>query len=72
MQNIQDLKEKIFFESQNIISILGKTNSVDELISKHDLLHDLAEKIAFLKLLNKNLEQYSQENSNFSDVNKLI
>lgn len=68
MQNIQDLKEKIFFESQNIISILGKTNSVDELISKHDLLHDLAEKIAFLKLLNKNLEQYSQENSNFSEV----
>lgn len=67
MQNIQDLKDKIFFESKNIIGILGKTNNVDELISKQDQVNDLAEKIAFLKLLNKNLEQYRQENSAFSD-----
>ncbi|MCX8533333.1 hypothetical protein [Chryseobacterium luquanense] len=70
MQNIQDLQDKIFFESKNIIDILAKTNNVDELISKHDLLNDLAEKIAFLKLLNKNLEHYSQENSNFSNYQK--
>lgn len=67
MQNIQDLKDKIFFESKNIIDILGKTNNVDELISKQSLLNELAEKIAFLKLLNKNLEQYGEENSNFYD-----
>lgn len=66
MQNIQDLKDKIFFESKSIIDILGKTNNVDELISKQDLLNEMAEKIAFLKLLNKNLEHYSEENSNFS------
>ncbi|MCD1115467.1 hypothetical protein [Chryseobacterium turcicum] len=66
MQNIQDLKDKIFFESKNIIDILGRINNVDELISKHDLLNDLVEKIAFLKLLDKNLGDYQRENSNFS------
>ncbi|MBD3906034.1 hypothetical protein NAL32_15725 [Chryseobacterium sp. Ch-15] len=66
MQNIQDLKDKIFFESKNIIDILGGINNVDELISKHDLLNDLVEKIAFLKLLDKNLGDYKRENANFS------
>ncbi|MCD0476981.1 hypothetical protein LPB90_00825 [Chryseobacterium sp. LC2016-29] len=66
MQNIQDLKDKIFFESKNIIDILGGINNVDELISKQDLLNDLVEKITFLKLLDKNLGDYKRENSNFS------
>lgn len=66
MQNIQDLKDKIFFKSKNIIDILDGINNVDELISKHDLLNDLVEKIAFLKLLDKNLGDYKRENSNFS------
>lgn len=70
MQNIQDLKDKIFFESRNIIDILGGINNVDELISKHDLLNDLVEKIAFLKLLDKNLGIYKQQNSNFTDYRK--
>lgn len=70
MQNIQDLKDKIFFESQNIIDILGGINNVDELISKHDLLNDLVEKIAFLKLLDKNLGDYKQQNLNFTDYQK--
>ncbi|WP_265426726.1 hypothetical protein [Chryseobacterium sp. YIM B08800] len=70
MQNIQDLKDKIFFESRNIIDILGGINNVDELVSKQDLLNDLVEKIAFLKLLDKNLGDYQQQNSNFSDYQK--
>lgn len=70
MQNIQDLKDKIFFESRNIIDILGGINNVDGLISKQDLLNDLVEKIAFLKLLDKNLGDYQQQNSNFSDYQK--
>lgn len=58
MQNIQDLKDKIFSESQIIIQNLNGINNVDELISKHGLADDLAEKISFLKLLNKNLENF--------------
>ncbi|WP_228459205.1 hypothetical protein [Chryseobacterium carnipullorum] len=53
MQNIQDLKEKIFFESKNIIDILDKINNVDELLSKQDLVDELANRISFLRLLEK-------------------
>ncbi|WP_144281275.1 ring-infected erythrocyte surface antigen domain-containing protein [Chryseobacterium echinoideorum] len=61
MQNIQDLKDKIFSESRNIIHILSGVNNVEELISKHDLADDLAEKISFLKLLNKNLRNFDNQ-----------
>lgn len=67
MQNIQDLQEKIFFESRNLLDILGKINNVDELISKHDLINDLAEKTSFLKLLHKNMEHYNSDDIGFSD-----
>lgn len=56
MQNIQDLKEKIFFESKNIIRILDKINHADELLSGKDLVDELAEKISFLSLLEKNMQ----------------
>ena len=56
MQNIQDLKEKIFFESMNIIDNLDKISNVDELLSKQDLVDELANRISFLKLLEKNIE----------------
>ncbi len=54
MHNIQDLKEKIFFESKNIIRILDQINHVDELLSRNDLVDELAEKMTFLRLLQKN------------------
>lgn len=63
MQNIQDLKEKIFFESKNIIDILEKINNVDELLSKQDLVDELANRISFLRLLEKNIEYFIPENS---------
>ncbi|KIC61802.1 hypothetical protein [Chryseobacterium taiwanense] len=63
MQNIQDLKEKIFFESKNIIDILEKINNVDELLSKQDLVDELANRISFLRLLEKNIEYFITENS---------
>ncbi|WP_185113611.1 hypothetical protein [Chryseobacterium sp. P1-3] len=53
MQNIQDLKEKIFFEAKNIIDNLDKINNVDELLSRQDLVDELANRISFLKLLEK-------------------
>jgi len=68
MQNIQDLQEKIFFESKNIISILDKINDVDELLSKQDLIDQLAERISFLKLLKSKVEYYRNSNSQFSEV----
>lgn len=62
MQNIQDLKEKIFFESRNIIGILDKISHVDELSSKLDLVEELAERISFLRLLEKNITYFGNEN----------
>ncbi|WP_250252516.1 hypothetical protein [Chryseobacterium sp. Marseille-Q3244] len=61
MQNIQDLKEKILFESKNIIDNLDKINNVDELLSKQDLVDELANRISFLKLLEKNIEYFVTE-----------
>ncbi|KAA2221530.1 hypothetical protein [Chryseobacterium sediminis] len=75
MQNIQDLKEKIFFESMNIIDNLDKISNVDELLSKQDLVDELANRISFLKLLEKNIEYFvtdhpaqSPENQHLSFV----
>ena len=62
MQNIQDLKEKIFFESKNIITILDKISNVNELLSKQDLVDELANRISFLRLLEKNIEYFGNEN----------
>jgi hypothetical protein len=67
MQNIQDLQEKIFFESKNIIGILDKINDVDELLSKQNLIDDLAERISFLKLLKTKVEYYRNEDLQFSE-----
>lgn len=69
MQNIQDLKEKIFFESKNIIDILEKINNVDELLSKQDLVDELANRISFLRLLEKNIEYFIPENTSLVSEN---
>ena len=63
MQNIQDLKENIFFEFKNIIGKLEKINNVEELISQQDLVDKLAKRVSFLKLLQENIEYYTTENS---------
>ncbi|MGK6343388.1 hypothetical protein ACMGDK_14205 [Chryseobacterium sp. DT-3] len=72
MQNIQDLKEKIFFESKNIIDILEKINNVDELLSKQDLVDELANRISFLRLLEKNIEYFITDNSQQNSENQYI
>lgn len=70
MQNIQDLKEKIFFESKNIIAILDKISNVDELLSRQDLVDELANRISFLQLLEKNIAYFGNEN--FSSPEKIM
>lgn len=64
MQNIQDLKGKIFSESKNIIGILDRINSAEELLSRSELVDELTDRISFLRLLEKNL-RYSG-NASFS------
>ena len=66
MQNIQDLQEKIFFESKNIIGILDKINDVDELLSKQNLIDELTDRISFLKLLKNKVEYYKNSDLQFS------
>ena len=55
MQNLQDIQEKIFFESKNILDTLSKINSKDELLSKQDLFSEVADRIAFLRILEKKI-----------------
>lgn len=67
MQNIQDLQESIFFEFKNIVGNLENINSVEELISKQELVNKLAEKVSFLKLLKENTEYYQKETTFLGD-----
>lgn len=68
MQNLIDIEEKIFFECQNILESLSKITTQDELLLKQDLCYELTERIAFLKLLEKNKESLGFENSSESDA----
>jgi hypothetical protein len=62
MQNIIDVEEKIFFECKNILESLSKITTQDELLLKQDLFYELTERIAFLKLLDKNKEGFYEDN----------
>ncbi|KIA90144.1 hypothetical protein [Kaistella jeonii] len=74
MQNLQDLQEKIFFESKNILDTLSKINSKEELLSKQDLFAEVADRIAFLRILEKNKESFQQtvEESDNQEINNNI
>lgn len=61
MQNLQDIEEKIFFECKSILDSLSKINSRDELLQKQDLCYELSERIAFLKILEKNENAFVEE-----------
>ena len=56
MQNLQDIQEKIFFESKSILETLSKINSKEELLAKQDLFAEITDRIAFLRILEKNKE----------------
>lgn len=54
MQNLEDLKEKIFFEAKNILENLAKISNTEELLRRKDMVEELNERISFLKILKKN------------------
>ena len=60
MQNLQDIQEKIFFESKSILETLSKINSKEELLAKQDLFAEITDRIAFLRILEKNADLLSQ------------
>ena len=73
MQNVQDLKQNIFYDLKNSIAILEKVNNVEELIFQQSLIDKLAKQVSFLKLLQENEENYRLNNleigENFSKKN---
>ena len=56
MQNLQDIQEKVFFEAKSILETLSKINTQDELLAKQDLFSEVTDRIAFLRILEKNRE----------------
>lgn len=58
MQNLQDIQEKIFFESKTILETLSRINSKEELLAKQDLFAEVTDRIAFLRILDKNKESF--------------
>lgn len=60
MQNLQDIQEKIFFESKSILETLSKINSKEELLAKQDLFAEITDRIAFLRILEKNADLLCQ------------
>ncbi|MGZ5188859.1 MAG: hypothetical protein ACXWB5_05435 [Kaistella sp.] len=61
MQNLQDIQEKIFFESKTILETLSRINSKEELLAKQDLFAEVTDRIAFLRILDKNREHFIVE-----------
>ena len=72
IQNLQDIQEKIFFESKNILETLGKITSQEELLNKQDLVVELNDRVAFLKVLNKNRDFLKQESSSEAIDNQFV
>lgn len=61
MQNFQDLQEKIFFECKTILETLSRISSKDELLGKQDLFAEITDRIAFLRILEKNKDSFIAE-----------
>lgn len=63
MQKLQDIQEKIFFESKSILETLSKINSKEELLAKQHLFAEITDRIAFLRILEKNIDVLSSPSS---------
>lgn len=78
MQSLQDIHDKIFFETKIILETLAKIQSKDELLAKQDLFTELTDRIAFLRILEKNEDSFNEiiaskiKNNPVSDENTFI
>lgn len=70
MANFQNLQQKIFFEAKTILETLSKVTSVDELMAKQDLFSELADRISFLKILEKNQDSFTESMASERLVNQ--
>jgi hypothetical protein len=61
MQNLQDLQDKIFFETKNILNSLSQIDSKEDLLSKQDLFIEITDRIAFLRILENNKDFFIVE-----------
>lgn len=60
MQSLQDIHDKIFFETKSILETLAKIQTKDELLAKQDLFTELTDRIAFLRILEKNEDSFNE------------
>lgn len=60
MQTLQDIQDKIFFETKSILETLTKIQFKDELLAKQDLFTELTDRIAFLRILEKNEDSFNE------------
>ena len=81
MANFQNLQQKVFFEVKTILETLSKVSSVEELMTKQELSSELADRISFLRILDKNEDSFAQhsvsqdadnQNLTFSDDREII
>lgn len=61
MQTLQDIQDKIFFETKSMLETIGKINSKDELLSNRALFAEVTDRIAFLRILDKNKDSFNQD-----------
>jgi hypothetical protein len=61
MQNLQDLQDKILFETKNILNSLSQIDTKEELLSKQDLFIEITDRIAFLRILENNKDFFIVE-----------
>ncbi|WP_051190436.1 hypothetical protein [Kaistella palustris] len=61
MQNVRELEDKIFFELKNVLDNLAKVDTKEELLAKQDIFAEIADRLAFLRILDQNKDFFIQE-----------
>lgn len=54
MPQLQDIKEKMFYETKSILESISQINSADDLLANQKLFSEMSDRIAFLKILAEN------------------